>query len=122
LIASEPFHENAKLYFKNLKFSAKTNLAPLSINSNGYSEGLAKKLYDKKERVLIKLSEEQITQFNRLIDPNPICIVKEISVLNSELQTALNKVSSPGNNEAIIIDQRFLTHETIEKDPKTLNI
>ena len=122
LIASEPFHENAKLYFKNLKFSAKTNLAPLSTYSNGYSEGLTKKLYDKKEHVLIKLSEEQLTQFNRLIDPNPICTVLEISALNSELQTAPNKPFSPGNNEAIIIDRRFLTHETIEKDPKTLNI
>jgi hypothetical protein len=71
---------------------------------------------------LIKLSEEQLTQFNRLIDPNPICTVLEISALNSELQTAPSKPFSPGNNEAIIIDRRFLTHETIEKDPKTLNI
>jgi hypothetical protein len=71
---------------------------------------------------LIKLSEEQITKFNRLIDPNPICAVKEISALNSELQTAPNKAFSPGNNEAIIIDRQFLTHVTIEKDPKTLNI
>jgi len=120
-IATEPFHESTKLYFKNLKYSAKTSLSSLSINSYGSRTQLRKTLFDKEARAQINLPEEQITQFNRLIDPNPIRAVREISSLTSKLHTASIKEFSLRNNEAIIIDWRFLTHVTIEKDPKPLN-
>lgn len=121
LIASEPSHESAKLYFKNLKFSAKTSLPLLSTNSHGASAHPTQPLFDKKEATLINLSEKQITQVNWLIDPNPICSVREISSLNSEFHTAPNKQFFPRKNAAIIIDWQFLTHAKIEKDPKPFN-
>jgi hypothetical protein len=120
LIAGEPFHENAKLYFKNLKLSVKTSLPSPSANSQIPSAHLTKTLFERKKLDLINLSHDIITPLNRLIDPSPISLVREISSPSSETSATPNKEFIK-THEVIIIDWQFLTHVAIEKDPKPIN-